>query len=77
MIKKIECYVAVCDVCDRLLDADAEMVAHHDTEKESLEYAVERDDYGGGDGQIIDGKLCCTNCWTFDDDGEAVVRGGK
>jgi len=75
MIKKIECYVAVCDVCDKLLDADAEMVAHHDTENESLESAVERDDYGGSGGQMIDGRLCCASCWTFNDDGEIVVGG--
>lgn len=78
MIKKTECYVAVCDVCEQLVDDGAEIVAHYDTEADAKEYALMDEDYGGSDCQEIEGKLCCQNCWAFDDDGEkSVVREAK
>lgn len=74
MIKRIECYVAVCDVCEKVVDDGVEMMLHHDTEAESLEYALEDDMYGGAGGQMVEDKLCCPNCWVYDDDAEPVFR---
>lgn len=74
MIKKIECYVPVCDVCGKLVDDGAEFIAHFDTEAEASEHALERDEYGGSGGQMVGNQLCCAGCWCYDDDDEIVVR---
>lgn len=74
MIKKIECFVAVCDVCEQLVDADAEMISHFDTEAQAAEMAIDDQDFGGSGCQVINGKLCCDKCWTYDDDGEVAIR---
>lgn len=74
MIKKIECYVPVCDVCGKNVDNSADYISHFCTEREAQDYAVESDEYGGGGGKMVDGKLACMNCWAFEDDGEIVMR---
>lgn len=74
MIKKIECYVPVCDICEKLADGDADFIIHYDTETEALEGALEDENYGGTGCREIDGKLCCTGCWTYDDDDNVVIR---
>lgn len=74
MIKKIECYMAVCDVCQKFVDEDAEIWTHYNTEAEATDGALEVEDYGGGGGKMIDGKLACSKCWTYDDDDEIVIR---
>ena len=74
MIKEIKCYVAVCDVCEKPVDDGAEMMLHHCNEKDSLEYALEDDQYGGAGGQMVDDKLCCPHCWVYGDDDEPELR---
>ena len=74
MIKKIECYVPVCDVCEKNVDNNADFVTHFDTEREATEYALDCGGYGGGECQMIDGKLVCETCWTYDDNDEIVIR---
>lgn len=77
MIKKIECYVAVCDVCEKFVDDDADTITHYDFRAEAEAWALERTDNGGSGCQMIDGKLCCQKCWYYDDNDKIVVRGGK
>lgn len=74
MIRKIECFIPVCDVCCKKVDDEAEMVSHFETEAEAKEYALGPGMYGDGDCQEIDGKLCCPRCWCYDDDDEVVLR---
>jgi hypothetical protein len=74
MIKQIECFVAMCDVCGKSVDDEAEMVSHYDTEAEALERALERDDFGGSGCEMVDNRLCCSKCWTYNDDDEITIR---
>ncbi len=74
MLRKTECYVPVCDICHVEVDDDAEMMRHFDTEAEAMEVMLEREDYGGGDCQIIDDQLCCPKCWCYNDDDEIALR---
>lgn len=72
MIKKIECYVPICDVCEKNVDDGADCVNHFDTEAEATKYALTFE-YGASC-EMIDGKLVCQSCWTYDDDDEIVIR---
>lgn len=73
MIKKIECYVAMCDICGKSVDDEAEFRVHYDTEQEALDAALDPDMHDCC--QEINGKLCCSKCWFWDDDDEPAIRG--
>lgn len=77
MIKRIECFIPICDVCGNKLDEGADYVVHFDTEAEAQAHAIESCEYGGAEGQMIDSKLCCQNCWAFDDEDGIVIRERK
>lgn len=74
MIKPVECYVPICDVCGKHVDEGGDYQCHYETEAAALDSALEDDGYGGSGAKMIDDKLCCTNCWMFDDDGEYAIR---
>jgi hypothetical protein len=74
MIQQITCYVPVCDVCGKSVDDEAEIICHYDTEAEALERAFASDEYGGVDCKEIDGKLCCSKCWTYGDEDDPEIR---
>ena len=56
MIKKMECYIAVCDLCGCELEFDGCGILH-DTEKLAREAALEN-----GWKEIEPGKWACDNC---------------
>ena len=74
MIKKIECYIAICDICEKSVDVENDYLAHFDTEDEAMKYATTSDEFGGADCEMIDGKLCCMSCWVYGDDDEPAIR---
>ena len=74
MLRKTECYVPVCDVCGKDVDVDCEMLSHFDTEADATEHALDREEYGGSGCEMVDGKLCCSHCWHYDDDDEIAIR---
>ncbi len=75
MLRKTECLIPVCDICGKDVEPeDAEVNRHFETEAEAMEMALQGDEYGGADCQMIDNKLCCSRCWWYDDDDEIALR---
>ena len=72
MIKLITMYTIVCDNCGRdIFEDDDQWRAFSDTESAVI-MAIDNDSI-----QIIDNKHICSNCWTWDENDEIIIKPKK
>lgn len=69
MIRKIECFIPVCNNCGKDIEYGADFLPHYATEAEALSPSV----LNNADAEIVGGALCCSRCWRYDEDDNPVI----
>jgi hypothetical protein len=69
MIRRMTCYIAVCDVCDTALDAEFEQ--HYDTEQNAADLIPDGIDSADGQWTHAAGQLICSKADSTHEDARA------